>query len=167
MSTGSSEKYKKTLDLAIKEADDEELRSKNFRRLGNMNAIKNSVHCGVHNTNLNLYKEINTLSLSKDRLSIKNTKDHEGEDLEEEDQKEDFAYWNILNLTENTQIKSLFSMNNWEEMVESFNNEVKLNESDFLDVIEYFFDEVSQIIKKDDKDINAIDRLTLKIIETN
>ncbi|CAG8671915.1 6494_t:CDS:2, partial [Acaulospora colombiana] len=54
------------------------------------------------------------------------------------------AYWNILDLTENTQIKSLFSTNDWEEMVESFNNEVKLIESDFLDVVEYFFDEVEK-----------------------
>ncbi|CAB4441681.1 unnamed protein product [Rhizophagus irregularis] len=78
------------------------------------------------------------------------------------------AYWNILDLTEDTQIKSLFSTNDWEEMVESFNNEVKLVESDFLDVVEYFFDEVGQITKKDDKDIiNAIDRLTPEIIETN
>ncbi|CAG8536563.1 10025_t:CDS:2 [Paraglomus occultum] len=58
-----------------------------------------------------------------------------------------FAYWNILDLTENTQIKSLFSTNDWEEMVERFNNEVKLIESDFLDVVEYFFDEVEKIIK--------------------
>ncbi|CAG8557775.1 2188_t:CDS:10 [Acaulospora morrowiae] len=78
------------------------------------------------------------------------------------------AYWNILDLTENTQIKSLFSTNDWEEMVESFNNEVKLIESDFLDVVEYFFDEVEKITKKDDKDIiNAIDGLTPEIIETN
>ncbi|CAI2188283.1 19605_t:CDS:10 [Funneliformis geosporum] len=71
------------------------------------------------------------------------------------------AYWNILDLTdENTQMKSLFSTNDWEEMVESFNNEVKLIESDFLDVVE--------LQKKDDKDIiNAIDRLTPEIIETN
>ncbi|CAG8601527.1 1821_t:CDS:10 [Ambispora leptoticha] len=78
------------------------------------------------------------------------------------------AYWNILDLTENTQMKSLFSTNDWEEMVESFNNEVKLIESNFLDVVEYFFDEVEKITKKDDKDIiNAIDRLTPEIIETN
>ncbi|CAG8662868.1 9063_t:CDS:2, partial [Paraglomus brasilianum] len=78
------------------------------------------------------------------------------------------AYWNILDLTENTQIKSLFSTNDWEEMVESFNNEVKLIESDFLDVVEYFFDEVEKITKKDNKDIiNAIDRLTPEIIEMN
>ncbi|RIA97193.1 hypothetical protein C1645_753167 [Glomus cerebriforme] len=78
------------------------------------------------------------------------------------------AYWNILDLTENTQMKSLFSTNDWEEMVKSFNNEVKLIDSDFLDVVEYFFDEVEKITKKDDKDIiNAIDRLTPEIIETN
>ncbi|CAG8438116.1 6721_t:CDS:10 [Acaulospora morrowiae] len=78
------------------------------------------------------------------------------------------AYWNILDLTENTQMKSLFSTNDWEEMVESFNNEVKLIESDLLDVVEYFFDEVEKITKKDDKDIiNAIDRLTPEIIEMN
>ncbi|CAG8740619.1 25376_t:CDS:2, partial [Dentiscutata erythropus] len=78
------------------------------------------------------------------------------------------AYWNILDLTENTQMKSLFSANDWKEMVESFNKEVKLIESDFLDVVEYFFDEVEKITKKEDKDIiNAIDRLTPEIIETN
>ncbi|CAG8454521.1 3461_t:CDS:10 [Cetraspora pellucida] len=77
------------------------------------------------------------------------------------------AYWNILDLTDNTQIKSLFSTNDWEEMVESFNNEVKLIESDFLDVVEYFFHEVEKATKEDNKDIvNAIDRLTPEIIET-
>ena len=55
------------------------------------------------------------------------------------------AYWNILDLTENTQMKSLFSTNDWEEMVESFNNEIKLIESNFLDVVEYFFDEVEKV----------------------
>ncbi|CAG8599285.1 12420_t:CDS:2 [Funneliformis mosseae] len=54
-------------------------------------------------------------------------------------------------------------------MVKSFNNEVKLVDSDFLDVVEYFFNEVEKVnYKKDDKDIiNAIDRLTPEIIETN
>ncbi|CAG8623835.1 16720_t:CDS:10 [Gigaspora rosea] len=79
------------------------------------------------------------------------------------------AYWNILDLTEDSQIKSLFSTEDWEEMLKSFNNEVKLIESDLLDVVEYFFDEVEKITKeKDDKDIiNAIDGLTPEIIEMN
>ena len=42
-------------------------------------------------------------------------------------------------------MKSLFSTNDWEEMVKSFNNEVKLIDSDFLDVVEYFFDEVEKV----------------------
>uniref|UniRef100_U9SK12 Uncharacterized protein n=1 Tax=Rhizophagus irregularis (strain DAOM 181602 / DAOM 197198 / MUCL 43194) TaxID=747089 RepID=U9SK12_RHIID len=57
------------------------------------------------------------------------------------------AYWNILDLTESSQIKSLFSMSEWEEMVESFNNEVKLIESDINGVVEYFFEEVDKMIK--------------------
>ncbi|CAB4490775.1 unnamed protein product [Rhizophagus irregularis] len=78
------------------------------------------------------------------------------------------AYWNILDLTESSQIKSLFSMSEWEEMVESFNNEVKLIESDINGVVEYFFEEVDKITKKDDKVIiNAIDRITPEIIEKN
>lgn len=55
------------------------------------------------------------------------------------------AYWNILDLTESSQIKSLFSMSEWEEMVESFNNEVKLIESDINGVVEYFFEEVDKV----------------------
>ncbi|RGB35424.1 hypothetical protein C1646_699625 [Rhizophagus diaphanus] len=78
------------------------------------------------------------------------------------------AYWNILDLTESSQIKSLFSMSEWEEMVESFNNEVNLIESDINSVVEYFFEEVDKITKKDDKVIiNAIDRITPEIIEKN
>ncbi|CAG8606174.1 5335_t:CDS:2 [Paraglomus brasilianum] len=46
-------------------------------------------------------------------------------------------------------------------MVESFNNEVKLIESDFLNVVEYLFDEIEKDI------INAIDRLNPEIIGTN
>ncbi|CAG8835269.1 36001_t:CDS:10, partial [Gigaspora margarita] len=257
----ASEKYKKVLDLASKEAVNEESRNKfeKMKKSATDERILKDwetwmqqktailVRRGVHNTNLNLHEEINTLSLSKDGSSAKTMKsnpdsDTSEDDLEEEDQEEEesadeidkffmdtgnnekirnsvisndignvnlvkrieessstcqrlwilrsgtnvgyklashvktipeaqkclnLAYWNILDLTENSQIKSLFSTNDWEEMIESFNNEVKLIESDLFDVIEYFFDEVEKITKeKNDKDvINAIDRLTPEIIE--
>ncbi|CAG8657036.1 14875_t:CDS:10, partial [Funneliformis mosseae] len=77
-----------------------------------------------------------------------------------------FAYWNILDLSDDSQVKSLFSKNDWEEMIGSFSNEVKLVESDISDVVVYFFDEVEKVTKKGDKNIiNTIDSLTPDIIE--
>ncbi|CAG8640526.1 3494_t:CDS:2, partial [Diversispora eburnea] len=78
------------------------------------------------------------------------------------------AYWNILDLTEDTQIKPFFSTDDWEEINESFKKEVKLVESDIPDVVEYFFDEVEKVSKKNDEYIiNAIDYLTPEMIEKN
>ncbi|CAG8620088.1 11299_t:CDS:10, partial [Ambispora gerdemannii] len=61
------------------------------------------------------------------------------------------AYWNILDLTEDTQIKPFFSTDDWEEINESFKKEVKLVESDIPNVVEYFFDEVEKMIEKNRK----------------
>lgn len=36
-------------------------------------------------------------------------------------------------------------MSEWEEMIESFNSEVKLIESDINGVVEYFFEEVEKV----------------------
>ncbi|CAG8622451.1 6607_t:CDS:2 [Ambispora leptoticha] len=67
------------------------------------------------------------------------------------------AYWNILDLTEDTLIRSLFSANDWEEITESFGRDVILIESDIPDVEIYFFNEVEK----------EIERLSPEIIEKN
>ncbi|CAG8726880.1 2508_t:CDS:2, partial [Racocetra fulgida] len=179
----ASEKYKKALDLAFKEVDSEELRNnKNLRRLGNMDAAKNS---GI-SSYLPLNDEIDKFFMNKEN----NEKTRNGatsndidsinfvERIEESkpmpstcqypwvlrsgtnvgDKLASSKIFEVGLLTDNMDVK----------MVENFNNEVKLIESDFLDVVEYFFDEVEKITKKDEKDIiNAIDRLTPEIIEAN
>ncbi|CAG8530336.1 6305_t:CDS:2, partial [Acaulospora colombiana] len=56
----------------------------------------------------------------------------------------------------------------WEEINESFKKEVKLVQSDIPDVVEYFFDEVEKVSKKNEEYIiNAIDDLTPEMIEKN
>ena len=57
------------------------------------------------------------------------------------------AYWNILDLTENTLIRSFFSTNDWKEIIEIFKRDVTLIKSDILDVIIYFFNEVEKVNK--------------------
>ncbi|PKY18980.1 hypothetical protein RhiirB3_120407 [Rhizophagus irregularis] len=44
------------------------------------------------------------------------------------------AYWNILDLTEDSLIKSFFSTEDWNEITKSFEDDVKLFESDVPDV---------------------------------
>ncbi|CAI2181732.1 18928_t:CDS:2, partial [Funneliformis geosporum] len=78
------------------------------------------------------------------------------------------AYWNILDLTEDSLIKSFFSTDDWKEITESFEKDVKLVESDIPDVAMYFFNEVEKITKNEDENIvDAIDKLTPEIIESN
>ncbi|CAG8633419.1 10031_t:CDS:10, partial [Diversispora eburnea] len=163
------------------------------------------VRRNVRSTNLNLHKEISTLSLNKDeslgnkddisdgdsdnnfierieeiqpttrRSWVLNSGTNVGDELAkyvktipEAHKCLNLAYWNILDLTEDTQIKSFFSTDDWEEINESFKNDVKLDESDIPNVVEYFFDEVEKITKKDDEYIiNAIDDLTPEMIEKN
>ncbi|CAG8617776.1 8595_t:CDS:2, partial [Diversispora eburnea] len=149
----------------------------------------------VRKTHMNLHKEISSMTLNKDVNEIEEffiSKDNDGKvyrddigdgdnfiERTEENQPTTrrswvsiavptLAYWNILDLTEDTQIKSLFSTDDWEEINESFKKDVKLDESDIPNVVEYFFDEVEKITKKDDEYIiNAIDGLTPEMIEKN
>lgn len=58
------------------------------------------------------------------------------------------AYWNIIDLTEDSLIKSIFSTNDWEEMTESFKRDVKLIESDIPDAAIYFFDELEKVCER-------------------
>ncbi|CAG8641636.1 1775_t:CDS:10 [Paraglomus brasilianum] len=249
------EKYHKVLNLALNETDDSELKIKLQEKketLGEEKIQKDwetwmqertaiLVRRNVRNTNLNLHKEISSLSLNKDESLIKDANldisEEDQEDQEEEDINEieefyiskgdddkvykdgigdddiddnfierreekqpttrrlwvlksgtnvgdelakyvktipeahkclNLAYWNILDLTEDTQIKPFFSADDWEEINESFKKEVKLVESDIPDVVEYFFDEVEKVSKKNDEYIiNAIDDLTPEMIERN
>ena len=55
------------------------------------------------------------------------------------------AYWNILDLTEDSLIKSFFSTEDWKEITESFEEDVKLVESDISGVAIYFFNEVEKV----------------------
>nr|CAG8666331.1 3735_t:CDS:10 [Entrophospora candida] len=256
------EKYHKVLDLALSETDDPKLKNKLQKKKETLDEEKIQrdwerwmqektaifIRRNVRNTNLNLHKEINTLSLNKDE-SAKNTNldisEEDQEDQEEEDINEieeffiskgnndkvykddisdgdsdnnfierteenqptahrswvlnsgtnvgdelakyvktipeahkclNLAYWNILDLTEDTQIKFCFSTDDWEEINESFKKEVKLVESDIPDVVEYFFDEVEKVDERfilypkkmmNIYIINAIDDLNPETIEKN
>lgn len=75
----------------------------------------------------------------------------------------------ILDLTEeNAQIRSLFSMDDWNEIIESFNNEVRLVDSDVPDAVMHFFDEIERITKADYKHvISAIEDVTPGLLEKN
>ncbi|CAB4480443.1 unnamed protein product [Rhizophagus irregularis] len=67
------------------------------------------------------------------------------------------AYWNILDLTEDSLIKSFFSTEDWNEITKSFEDDVKLFESDVPDITK----------NEDENIIDAIDKLTSEIIENN
>lgn len=143
---GSSAKTKKsnpdsdTSEDDLEEEDQEEEESadeidKFFMDTGNNEKIRNSV---ISNDigNVNLVKRIEESSSTCQRLWILRSGTNVGDKLAShvktipEAQKcLNLAYWNLLDLTENSQIKSLFSTKDWEEMIGSFNNEVKLIES--------------------------------------
>nr|CAG8434309.1 6985_t:CDS:10 [Entrophospora candida] len=220
--TKASDNYRKTLDLALNMANNQEIKDKLkiMKEMADDEKILRDweswmqektailIRRNVRSTNLNLHKEINTLSLNKDESLAKNTNLDGIDDGEsynnfiergEENQLTthrswvlksgtnvgdelakyvktipeahkclNLAYWNILDLTEDTKIKPFFSTDDWEEINESFKKEVKLVESDIPDVVEYFFDEVEKVSKKNDEYIiNAIDDLTPEMIEKN
>ncbi|KAG9307747.1 hypothetical protein G9A89_023312 [Geosiphon pyriformis] len=79
------------------------------------------------------------------------------------------AYWNILDLTnDNNPIKSFFpSDDDWKELMENFETDVRLVESDVPPAVYYFFDEVEKITKSqgDILIINAIDQVSAEFIE--
>ncbi|RIA80406.1 hypothetical protein C1645_866873 [Glomus cerebriforme] len=78
------------------------------------------------------------------------------------------AYWNILDLTEDSLIRSFFSKNDWEEITESFEREVTLIESDIPDVVTFFFNEVEKITKQENANIvKEIENLSPELIEKN
>jgi hypothetical protein len=55
------------------------------------------------------------------------------------------AYWNILDLTADSEIKNIFSSNDWAEMVESFEKEVELVKSKVSTGLICFFDELEKV----------------------
>ncbi|CAJ0865514.1 14396_t:CDS:10 [Entrophospora sp. SA101] len=198
--TKASDNYWKTLDLALNMANNQEIKDK----LKIMKETADILVCrNVRSTNLNLHKEINTLSLNKDESLAKNTNlgikffISKGNDdkvykdgIDDSDIYNNFiergeenqptthrswvlksgtnvgdelakyvktipgahkclnlAYWNILDLTEDTQIKPFFSTDDWEEINESFKKEISKKNDEYI--------------------INAIDDLTPEMIEKN
>ncbi|CAI2161970.1 5049_t:CDS:2 [Funneliformis geosporum] len=66
-------------------------------------------------------------------------------------------YWEILNLTgTHPEIKQLFSAEDWNEMLKSFENKIETIEKDIPDVVYLFFDEIEQIIKNNGKSEDII-----------
>ncbi|RUS30315.1 hypothetical protein BC938DRAFT_479568 [Jimgerdemannia flammicorona] len=58
------------------------------------------------------------------------------------------AYWGILDLTEeHSETKGLFSAKDWTEMVNQFNDDVKLSRSKISKAMCQFFDEVHQVAR--------------------
>ncbi|CAG8641521.1 10133_t:CDS:2, partial [Paraglomus occultum] len=72
------------------------------------------------------------------------------------------AYWNILDLTgDHSETKCLFSEDDWTEMTASFEQEVKLTESEVSEGVLYFFDE----LEKADDILMAIEQISPELIE--
>jgi len=56
------------------------------------------------------------------------------------------AYWGILDLTgDHPETKALFSAEDWAEMLQSFNQDVKLVHTEVPDTVRQFFDEVHNV----------------------
>ncbi|CAJ0871549.1 20541_t:CDS:10, partial [Entrophospora sp. SA101] len=190
--TKASDNYQKSLDLALNTANNQEIKDKLkimketvddekiLRDWESWMQEKTAilVRRDVHSTNLNLHKEINTLSLNKDESLAKNT-NLDGID-------DDDSYNNFIEHGEENQLTTHRSWvlksgtNVGDELAKyvktipeahkclNFKKEVKLVESDIPDVVEYFFDEVEKVSKKNDEYIiNAIDDLTPEMIEKN
>ncbi|CAG8442386.1 4123_t:CDS:2 [Funneliformis caledonium] len=80
----ASDNYRKTLDLALNTANNQEIKDK----LKIMRETADILCHNVHSTNLNLHKEINILSLNKDESLAKNTNLGVSKE-DQEDQKEE------------------------------------------------------------------------------
>ena len=58
------------------------------------------------------------------------------------------VYWGILDLTGNhPETKALFTVEEWEELINQFNEEVQLQETTLPDSICHFFEEVEYVLK--------------------
>ncbi|CAH1768547.1 10877_t:CDS:10, partial [Entrophospora sp. SA101] len=166
--TKASDNYQKSLDLALNTANNQEIKDKLkimketvddekiLRDWESWMQEKTAilVRRDVHSTNLNLHKEINTLSLNKDESLAKNT-NLDGID-------DDDSYNNFIEHGEENQLTTHRSWvlksgtNVGDELAKyvktipeahkclNFKKEVKLVESDIPDVVEYFFDEVEK-----------------------
>ncbi|CAG8565721.1 15492_t:CDS:2, partial [Racocetra fulgida] len=79
-------------------------------------------------------------------------------------------YWGILDLTgSHVETRQLFTTEDWNEMLKSFEDEVEIIEHDIPNVIYLLFDEVEQIIKDNEKNeaiVLAIDNISLQEIES-
>ncbi|RUP43362.1 hypothetical protein BC936DRAFT_137294 [Jimgerdemannia flammicorona] len=87
------------------------------------------------------------------------------------------AYWNVSDLTgDDPEIKCLFSAADWAEMVTSFEQEIKLEESEVPDGLIHLFDELEKagfpltdvniaIIKAKEDIITIIEQISPKAIE--
>ncbi|CAB4443753.1 unnamed protein product [Rhizophagus irregularis] len=74
--------------------------------------------------------------------------------------------WDILDLTStHPETKALYSPEDWIEMVNNFEQEVKLTQTDISNIMIHFFDEVNQIVKNNHDLTMEIDRLFLEVIE--
>ncbi|RUS34037.1 hypothetical protein BC938DRAFT_482707 [Jimgerdemannia flammicorona] len=70
------------------------------------------------------------------------------------------VYWGILDLTgDHPETKTLFSIEDWAEMVKSFHQDVKLSHTKVSDAICRFFDEVHKIVNDGNYPALAFDRL--------
>ncbi|CAB4482006.1 unnamed protein product [Rhizophagus irregularis] len=81
----------------------------------------------------------------------------------------DPIYWGILDLTgSHTETKKLFTTEDWNEMLKSFEDEIEVIEEDIPDAVYLFFDEIDEIIKTDGKNeaiVTAIDGISLQELE--
>ncbi|RIA80737.1 hypothetical protein C1645_838154 [Glomus cerebriforme] len=72
------------------------------------------------------------------------------------------VYWGILDLTgDHLETKALFSSEDWSEMVDNFEQEVKLSQAKISDAVYHFFDEVHQIVLKNNH--NPIMKIMMEI----
>ncbi|CAG8440577.1 4944_t:CDS:10 [Acaulospora colombiana] len=209
MATANNQEIRDKLEIMKETVDDEKILRDWETWMQEKTAIL--VRRNVRSTNLNLHKEINTLSLNKDESLAKNINldinEEDQEDQEEEDINEieeffiskgndDKVYNDGIgdddsddNFTERREENQLTTRRLWvlksgtnvgDELAKyvktipeahkclNFKKDVKLDESDIPDVVEYFFDEVEKVTKKNDEHIiNVIDGLTPEVIETN
>ncbi|CAJ0913611.1 5061_t:CDS:10, partial [Entrophospora sp. SA101] len=158
--TKASDNYQKSLDLALNTANNQEIKDK----LKIMKETVDILVCrNVRSTNLNLHKEINTLSLNKDESLAKNT-NLDGID-------DDDSYNNFIEHGEENQptthrswvLKS--GTNVGDELAKYVKTIPEAHKYDWEEINESFKKEVSK--KNDEYIINAIDDLTPEMIEKN
>ncbi|CAI2174987.1 5896_t:CDS:2 [Funneliformis geosporum] len=71
------------------------------------------------------------------------------------------VYWGILDLTgDHIETKALFTLQDWEEMVENFEQEVKLSKIAMPEILCCLFDEIHKIVNSSQNIRHEIDRLS-------